>query len=1121
MNNISNKLTFLQKDDYMNNFITRTFLDSTGLSFSFEDVMKNNISVVLGEPASGKTYQFKQYQKENKDTVIKIDLVNIDDFHIEAISSNIKVILFDSIDEALENSHYKQISSKIKNIRNAIKDKNLNINISISCRYFEWKEYYKKDIEINENEEIKIYYIQDLEKNDINKLLEINTINQDEFWKWIKSNNLDGILKNILLLTNIFKKFDIYKNKTQTINLYEEIILDYLSMKGYGRELNGNFKTLGSEDKLAILSSLATYMSLNYKSTIDKSYLDKLDKNLFKIKDIKFDQQKIETLLASSLFKNEDEKISFNHKSFQEFLSAYFLNLKNIDFETIKNIFGNKYGFYNEYEEIITYLSELNDKLFDNFVRFDPFVFRRNKGLDEIKQKVLVKSIIDYTQDSYLRTKVKQFYLKDSSLNKIDLPNVENIFKECVDINNITVETYQYIVGIFNYKYTEELEKYILEIWNIHLMNKEKLVLFFNSDNFKNLNDKFENIKYSEILLDYIVANNLIDESIDILKYRIFISLYGKVDFNKLLPILKSKISFHALSLYHNMVIKLDCHELVSLFKVVSSEKDIQLDNQQLTILILSILKNHQILHTKIQLNEIDFLINKTNMNFELIYSDDEFNYYKNISFENLAVENKTIQVPLSVMRFIYHIPRLSLENKTNTQDAKNILTFEEITKKLKYWIENPTINLSDEFYSIMRDEIKSIELIGLEDFNQYLIDIHDKENELLNIDIKNVVLQFLTLDKDTYNYIKKYWEKDYINNYIYFRYMLKLDVNNAISDFRERIFNNTELTVILDKFKENKDFDNQEIEYNLILKIKYLFTSMNFIYIPKRQHNFLVDIKNINDENLKFIIEKYDICFHDIKNPNRGYWLDEYAEMYYMISQTFDEISLDIQRIKLLEDLVCKTENIKIFLKDSLEKLYNLRNKEERTKNYKDILDNYEINNKKILLEDLHSCACKILDKQKILLMEDPISVEFRDLLNASGYNVSDQGKGGESATGKSFGERDLIFKNEKGDIVSFLEAIKVKGFKKSKIDEHYQKLIKNYDFLGNKENYMLVYYFGNNFDDFWIKYKKNFDSFEEIKNSDFDKSNIKICNNFTKRGTTVFHVILNFVLDNNKVNK
>lgn len=1106
----------------MNNFITRTFLDSTGLSFSFEDIVNTKISIILGEPASGKTYQFKQYQKENKVSAINVDLVNINDFHIETISSNIKVILFDSIDEALETSRYNQITSKIKNIRNAIKDKNLNINILISCRYFDWKEYYEEAIKINENDEIKIYYIHDLEKNNINKLLEINTINQDEFWEWIKSNNLDGVLRNILLLTNILKNFDFYKNKTQSINLYEKIILDSLSTKGEGRELNEKFKTLGSEYKLAILSSLATYMSLNHKSWIDKNKLDTLDYDLYKIKEVEFNQQKIETLLASSLFKNEAEKISFNHKAFQEFLSAYFLNLKNIDFETIKNIFGNKYGFYNEYEEIITYLSELNDNLFNNFVRFDPFVFRRHKGLDEIKQNFLVKSIIDYTQDSYLRTKVKQFYLKDSSLNKIDLPNVENIFKECVEINNITVETYQYIVGIFNYKYTEELEKYIFEIWDNYLKDKEKLVLFFNSDDFGNLNDKFENIKYTKSLLDFIVKNNLIDEDIDIQKYRIFISLYGKVDFNKLLPILKSKSLLHGLTLYHKMIIKLDCNELTSLFKVISSEKDIKLDNQQLTILILNILKNYQTVHTKIELNEIDSLITKTNMNFKLIGSDDEFNYYKNISLESLAVENKTIQIPFSIIEILSFAYQLNSSNNTTIKETKNILTFEEITNKLKHWIDNPNINLADEFYSIMQDEIKLIDLIGLNDFNQYLIDIHDKQNELLNIDIKNVILQFLTLDKNNYKYIKEYWEKDYVNNNIYFRYMLKLDVNNAISEFRERIFNNEGLEVKLDKFKENKDFDNQEIGYNLILKIKYFFTSMNFIYIPKKQHNFLLDVKNINDENLKFIIEKYDICFHDIKNPNREnreYLLDEYAEIYYMISQTFNEISLDIKRIKLLEDLVCKTENIKIFLKDSLEKLYNLRNKEERTKNYKDILDNYEINNKKILLEDLHSCACKILDKQKILLMEDPISLEFRDLLNASGYNVSDQGKGGKSATGKSFGERDLIVKNEKGDIVSFLEAIKVNDFEKSKIDEHYQRLIENYDFLGNKENYMLVYYFGNNFDDFWIKYKKNFDSFEEIRNSDLNKLNIKIGKNFTKRGTTVFHVVLNFISDKENI--
>ncbi|MBU1883970.1 hypothetical protein KKB80_06905, partial [bacterium] len=44
----------------------------------WEEQHKSTISIVLGEPASGKTYQFEKFYKDNKDKVYFKQLINIE-----------------------------------------------------------------------------------------------------------------------------------------------------------------------------------------------------------------------------------------------------------------------------------------------------------------------------------------------------------------------------------------------------------------------------------------------------------------------------------------------------------------------------------------------------------------------------------------------------------------------------------------------------------------------------------------------------------------------------------------------------------------------------------------------------------------------------------------------------------------------------------------------------------------------------------------------------------------------------------------------------------------------------------------------------------------------------------
>ncbi|MEZ4694149.1 MAG: hypothetical protein R2837_09215 [Aliarcobacter sp.] len=212
----------------MSDFIKRKFETQNiqeKQTVEFENLLKNNISVILGEPASGKTKQLKQFEKENSDDVHFVELVNIETESNLEFVQNKKYILLDSIDESLRvnNMNSKQLQNRLTAYIKECQNMNSEIKFLITCRQFEWKEYFEDELK-KLDEELIIYQILDLEKTDIDELLRQNEINQDEFWKYISDNFLDSLLKNIFIVQTIIENYNEYKTKAITyIDIYMDI----------------------------------------------------------------------------------------------------------------------------------------------------------------------------------------------------------------------------------------------------------------------------------------------------------------------------------------------------------------------------------------------------------------------------------------------------------------------------------------------------------------------------------------------------------------------------------------------------------------------------------------------------------------------------------------------------------------------------------------------------------------------------------------------------------------------------------------------------------------------------------------------------------------------------------
>jgi len=102
---------------------------------------------------------------------------------------------------------------------------------------------------------------------------------------------------------------------------------------------------------------------------------------------------------------------------------------------------------------------------------------------------------------------------------------------------------------------------------------------------------------------------------------------------------------------------------------------------------------------------------------------------------------------------------------------------------------------------------------------------------------------------------------------------------------------------------------------------------------------------------------------------------------------------------------------------------------------------------------------------------LEDEYNDHVRNMLRCKDYNVNDQGREGESASGLGAGELDLVI-SQSGFLAAIIEAMKLSSISQSYINEHYRKLVTSYNPLQVSNTVLLTYFTGNKFDEWWPRY-------------------------------------------------
>ncbi|CAA6814519.1 MAG: Unknown protein [uncultured Sulfurovum sp.] len=1102
-----------------NNFISRKFKnEKTNQCIGFNEVIENsNISIVLGEPASGKTYQFETYKKQNPNSIF-VELMFIDEE--DDIEESIEIVLLDSIDEALsKNDSDKALVRKLTKYIKKCKKINPNVKFVISCRYVEWKEIFQDKLE-EIDKDLKVYSIEELNNEDIELLLMKNYINKDEFWNFIEKNYLEQLLKNILMTLHIINNLTTYKDKQlKYFEIYEKIIEEHL-LAETDNERKNQLKEISLYDMVKISSVVAIYMTLSRTRTVSIENINRFASELYILDGIEITGKKLDIIFHTALFSGKRQNIRFFHKSVQEYLTAYFINLKKLDIDTIQKIFAHSMGFYEEFEEVIIYLTNIELRYFKYIVDFDPFIFRRHPYLLREEQKTLFIAILITLDKDEQRGWNKWEYIENSSLVKLPLiqKSMIEVLTKFIQLDNISYVLNVYLISLLEYNYSKELEDVIFEIFEN--IEDKKLCFEYIGSHYVN------NVGFNKRLLNYIFEKDMIYMDSGELQNYIFFNLYNKIDFKKLLPILANNIGVNSILYYPNILQRLSNTHLYELFEFLMNEKDIKLNDEQLVYFLLNIFHNYKYFSKKISLESIDKFITDTSIElFSFIYHQGALKSYNNINIKNLFINRKEMNLNSPSVKFVFFIENLikndkdPIANLPNKLEEKNI-TLQDIELKIKQWIINPELDVLDDFYIIMRDKIKTIDLTNLDDFIKRLKILYTEKYLTLKYEIKKAILYFIALDKESYQYLKAFWIKNIEKNHYYLRYMIQSNTNESINDFKSYVF---QKNIKISFYKEDKNLDIINIDTKQRNHIKYLLSNMGYIKIKKRQYNFVAKIDNISKENLNFLIINYYECFKKYQLPIIGYRLDEYAVMSNSIHELWNYLENTTKHLKLLEELATyEVKRLSIQAKYILEKVYNLqlKNREFDSNYYKNILDDYKNNQNRFfnyekLKDDLIEISLIETKNRNAIFKEseDETNDRFRNALHYKNYNVFDQPRGGESSSGINAGKRDLVVFNSKGIDESVIEAFILTSLDSTIINKHYEKLVKRYDTVGNRVNFILVYSKTKNFDDLWKKYVKydGFDKFIDTKDKYSQKDNVRVgISEYEKM--EVYHLFINF---------
>lgn len=224
-----------------------------------------------------------------------------------------------------------------------------------------------------------------------------------------------------------------------------------------------------------------------------------------------------------------------------------------------------------------------------------------------------------------------------------------------------------------------------------------------------------------------------------------------------------------------------------------------------------------------------------------------------------------------------------------------------------------------------------------------------------------------------------------------------------------------------------------------------------------------------------------YKIWFSQLEARNDGKWLKTPIPLLPSVEETVYESIRKAATTFEKNIITCDNEKYSPFLEEMRKQRISLFNLQNLT-----VTNVHRVSRRKVSFDELSYDIGWVLHRLARTnskgTTEDDYNDHLRNLLLSSKYEVKDQTREGHSSSGLSAGELDLIVE-ENGFLFSIVEAMILTSLDKNYIDKHYKKVVNNYNPLKANKTFLITYYTGNKFEQWWERYFTYISSFDSSK--------------------------------------
>lgn len=417
--------------------------------------------VLLGEPGSGKTIALKSAEKKIRSTIQKsggkliwrdLSTYSSDYYLIEDVfktkefsewndggNSSTLSIYLDSIDEG---------KLRVETLSNLLIDQLHRLNaeslaklkLRLVCRSTEWPISLENGLKELFKENLRIYYLAPLRKEDVIEASNLEGIQSDAFIKEIEENGIVHLANRPITLRFLIDEFRANNRlPSAQSELYLKACEKSCSENNLSRRESKLIGKLTTNQRLHTASILAALTTFGNKSAfwheggacrydngyidIESLYTDGTDQNKT------LDRLEVEETLTSGLFTSVDNgKITWVHKSYAEFLAGYCLYDHKADLRQVRSLLINP-GDPNariipQLRNTAKMLAEMDATIFDNLIETNPDVLLscdfNNVTVDQKSR--LVSSLLSLSERKIIDISNIDYKL----LVKLSFPDISN-----------------------------------------------------------------------------------------------------------------------------------------------------------------------------------------------------------------------------------------------------------------------------------------------------------------------------------------------------------------------------------------------------------------------------------------------------------------------------------------------------------------------------------------------------------------------------------------------------------------------------------------------------------------------------------------------------------------------